>query len=481
MRGPHFEDLSEDLICCTLLLCDIYTVLSISQVNKNFQRIARSKQIWIRLIEDLAARRLIDLPDRALPEHSTAELMEEVKRIVLGPKTWSRPSQAAPIISRELRIPSLPLDNRETLQSFQLLPGGTHLIVEHINRLDLWHVATSAVIWSLDNWMETSRFRYSIELLDHQRSAVFQYFDTPHCMRLIHIDLDTGYSAELFRVDCPQEAQFAAMPTISGDFFRCGLWGIGTGANYLMVGNWRTGETVIFTYASQTWVRLRTILGAGHIFLFARHRHQPNSLWIFAFSLEDFFCRWHPKPTTSIDDAISIDDVPSTIAQEVPFTDPYGTHMALYTSPLRHDTYKLMLYLTRNMPLERSRYPFQGLRRTLFTLFKHKVAEPPSSTICSFHFSISDNHTIVSSALSSSAGTAFLYSYDNPTYAAYSGTRAGVVNLHLHDPSTGKRRSDRDKKPLLPGSIDLSPWHLSPYSHALTGLRDRNYVIVYYL
>jgi hypothetical protein len=174
------------------------------------------------LIDDLAARGLVDLPhDRPLQEYSTAELIEEVQRIVLGPKTWSRATHAAPIIAREFRIPSTRADDQPRF-SVQLLPGGTHLVVEYTSRIELWHVAASAVIWFLeDNWT-TRVCRYSIELCDDQRSASLATLDTPRLLRLICIDLSTGGSTEIFIVEPPtQEAQFGRRPVISGDFFGC--------------------------------------------------------------------------------------------------------------------------------------------------------------------------------------------------------------------------------------------------------------------
>jgi hypothetical protein len=217
-------------------------------VNKNLRRIAYSKQIWIYLIDYLAAKGLIDLPhDRPLQEYSTAELIEEVQRIVLGPKTWSRQRRLSPLIALEFRIPRTRPDGQPKLFSVQLLPGGTHLVVEYTSRIELWHVAASAVIWFLeDNWT-TRVCRYSIELCDDQRSASLATLDTPYLLRLIRIDLSTGGSTEIFKVEPPsQYPHFGCRPVICGDFFGCVLesW-----ANHcFMVGNWRTEKTVIINY-----------------------------------------------------------------------------------------------------------------------------------------------------------------------------------------------------------------------------------------
>ncbi|KAJ7247031.1 hypothetical protein C8J57DRAFT_724973 [Mycena rebaudengoi] len=234
-------DLVEDILRRILMLCDIYTVLSVSQVNKSLRRTAYSKEIWIYLMNGLAARGLIDLPhDRPLQDYSSAELIEEVQRIILGPKTWSCPRPAAPIIAREFRIPcSLP-DSQQPLCSLQLLPGGTHLVAEFASRLELWHVATSIVIWFLEvNWMISREYRYSIELCDDRRSAILVTLDNRRLMRLIHIDLGTGGSSEIFQVEPHSQVdQFGNTPLISANFFGCILesWR----KQSFMVSNWRT-------------------------------------------------------------------------------------------------------------------------------------------------------------------------------------------------------------------------------------------------
>ncbi|KAJ7270429.1 hypothetical protein C8J57DRAFT_1321804 [Mycena rebaudengoi] len=362
------EDLADDILCLILVFCDIYTVLFVSRVNKSLRRIGYSKQIWIYLIHDLAARGLFDLPhDRPLQEYSTVELIEEVQRIVLGPKTWSRPRRAAPLIAREFRIPSTRLDDLPRLLSVQLLPRDTHLVVEYTSRIDLWHVAASAVIWFVeDNWM-TRVCRYSIQLCDDQRSAILVTLDTP----------------QIFKVEPPtQEAQFGCRPVISGDFFGC-------------------KKTVIINYNPYAEVADWFFpLAADHIFFTARRGLPPHNQWLYAFPLKDCFTR----SATSI----SIDDRPMHIAQELPLAKPYCTNMVLYISPLRHDTSKLLLYIAGYQRPKPPRYSLKGMHQMLSTLFKNKTTiEPDACALYYFHFSLSTTNTIVNLTQSSSAGFSF--------------------------------------------------------------------------
>ncbi|KAJ7288656.1 hypothetical protein C8J57DRAFT_1280964 [Mycena rebaudengoi] len=239
----RLEQLDEDILCFILCICDVYTVLSMSQVNRSFKRIADSKHIWICLIADLAARGLIDLPhDCPFREFSSAQLREEIKRIVLGPQTWSCPSRSSPIVSREFRIPGDSPPPR-----LQLLLGGTHLIVEHTSRIELWHIATSAVIWSCVH-TESFFWRRCVAELGDKRFVILLSVD-PHVLRIIHIDLDTGHSAELFRIEPPQGAEFLNEPLLSGDFFLCELtWWYAQSYRLFMVGNWRTWTHTVLRY-----------------------------------------------------------------------------------------------------------------------------------------------------------------------------------------------------------------------------------------
>ncbi|KAJ7364242.1 hypothetical protein DFH08DRAFT_949852 [Mycena albidolilacea] len=49
-----FEVLDEDIMLKVISLCDVYTTLSVSTVNKTLRRVAFVKQLWLFSVRDLA-------------------------------------------------------------------------------------------------------------------------------------------------------------------------------------------------------------------------------------------------------------------------------------------------------------------------------------------------------------------------------------------------------------------------------------------
>ncbi|KAJ7098897.1 hypothetical protein C8R44DRAFT_888742 [Mycena epipterygia] len=87
MAPPHLDT---DILSHIFALTDVYTILSLSRVNKLFHSAAFIKQLWLSVARNLASRWLIDPPaDEILEALSTDELVDEVKRGVVGPRIWS--------------------------------------------------------------------------------------------------------------------------------------------------------------------------------------------------------------------------------------------------------------------------------------------------------------------------------------------------------------------------------------------------------
>ncbi|KAJ7098877.1 hypothetical protein C8R44DRAFT_988705 [Mycena epipterygia] len=77
MAPPHLD---ADILSHIFALSDVYTILSLSRVNKLFHSAAFTKQLWLSVARNLASRWLIDPPaDEILEALSTDELVDEVK------------------------------------------------------------------------------------------------------------------------------------------------------------------------------------------------------------------------------------------------------------------------------------------------------------------------------------------------------------------------------------------------------------------
>ncbi|KAJ7240522.1 hypothetical protein C8J57DRAFT_1727076 [Mycena rebaudengoi] len=477
-------DLAEDILHLILQFCDVYTVVSTTQVNKRFRAIALAKHLWIYLIEDLVARRLFDLPhDRSLQDHTTAELIEEVKKLVIGPRTWSRRrSRTPPTVLRhnDIKIPS---PHSDLLIGLELLPGGKYLAAIHDTRIELWHVTTRAVIWCL----QVRQLLYTFELLEYADTALFAFgiFESPETVKVLSIDLNSGESTEVFAIDLPDGTLLADGPMLCDGFLLCRLFDVAPRLDpiFLLV-HWHENQAVVLRdlppIRRYRWVTIM-ILFPGHIVFTHSDPLHNNHIHVTVCALISFSGMWQPATSARLLEAsIDLRDVPAVATQELPFSDFIHAMMRLYKSPLRHDVYKLIVYhiVEEERPAPR-RHSLKRIRDALFKRNSPPRGQEHTATLWTFQFAISKN--ILIDWVASSA-PAFAVPYCSPflSYAGYAfdlSSNCSLVNLHLH--CEDERCSPQHNTTTVEGPHGLS--YLSPYSHAIAVVRDFGYVISYYV
>ncbi|KAJ7240525.1 hypothetical protein C8J57DRAFT_1727079 [Mycena rebaudengoi] len=470
-------ELAEDILLLILQFCDIYTVLSTTQVNKLLRGIALAKQLWIHLIEDLVARRLFDLRhDRSLQDYTTAELIEEVKKLVIGPRTWSRRSRTPPTILRHIKIS--PPRSDFHLSSLELLPGGEYLVAYHNTRIELWHVATCVLIWCLEaGWLH-----YTIELLEYADTVLFAFAasESPQTMKVLSIDLSSGESTEVFAIDLPEGTAISNMPILCDGFLLWELVHTGLRGYLYVLIHWHENQAVVLSPTRPShWIDFMKLL-PGHI---VTGSYAPHNNRIHVCALESFSGMW--KPATSLrflEDGIDLCDMPAVATQELPFSDPRHALMMLYKSPLRHDVYKLIVYhvVEEERPAPR-RHSLKWIQDALFKRNSPPRGQAHTATLGTFHFAISKN-ILIDWVASSVPAFEASYCSDVPSYAGYAfdlsrSSNCSLVNLHLccedgrclpqHNTTAVERPHRR--------------FHLSPYSHAITVVKNFSYVISYYV
>jgi hypothetical protein len=177
--------------------------------------------------------------------------------------------------------------------------------------------------------------------------------------------------------------------------------------------------------------------------------------------------------------------------------------MMVYKSPLRHDTYKVMIYLIGNKPPAKPpaarRYSLKSMFQAVTAFSERKtrrgsfIQDP--CTLRIFHFSTSNN-AVVNWALTTAApafplqhffGIISYAGYTGETHSHDVGLSQRIGNIRTRDPRTGKPRDIGDDAVLeardevvAPGEMPAAR-SLSPYSHAVTAVQGSAYVISYYL
>ncbi|KAJ7176359.1 hypothetical protein C8R43DRAFT_557731 [Mycena crocata] len=239
------DSLHIDVLLYIFSLTDVSTILSLSRVNRALYSIAYTKSLWLSVVKELAARGLIDVPpDEILREFSTHALIGEIRRVVVGPHTFSKTSRDPPTLARKINVPVRA--DRPTFDRAELLPGGKYLIISPevsalASRIECWEVSSRRRVWA---WPGRSGYFISSRELDFCGNRglccltvrAIDTFDSVHTL-ILKIDLETWESYEIF-----QFPVHAFHWRISGDFVACQT--LQNGAMNVVLFNWRSEDFV---------------------------------------------------------------------------------------------------------------------------------------------------------------------------------------------------------------------------------------------
>lgn len=143
------------------------------QTSKSLRRITSTRAVWISLVKDLRALGFIDrLSIGDIETLPTAELVAVVKRLVVGPESWSmkRPSgsslfskifgrllgprQNLPVLQAEIseRLVLHPPTSTQTPnrgeREAKLLRGGEFVLFNRSHVLECWRVDGDVLLWT---------------------------------------------------------------------------------------------------------------------------------------------------------------------------------------------------------------------------------------------------------------------------------------------------------------------------------------------
>ncbi|RDB16164.1 hypothetical protein Hypma_003333 [Hypsizygus marmoreus] len=178
--------LVDDILVTILTLCDIQSVLTSSQTSRHFHSLAFSKHVWLAIVSDLHQRSFIDLPPgKSLEDHTTDDLVDLVKRMILGPRSWRAQTNSNvlfPTVDHQIILESLS-SNADTLHwslnEAQLIPGGKCLVYQHSGTLECFSIESRNRIWSYKSTWETQLSnahykvgRFAVETVDDGQGAI---------------------------------------------------------------------------------------------------------------------------------------------------------------------------------------------------------------------------------------------------------------------------------------------------------------------
>ncbi|KAF7369528.1 hypothetical protein MVEN_00282600 [Mycena venus] len=339
------HELDADVLFLIMSSFDVYTVLSLSQVNKDLRQIALAKPLWISLLRDLVRRGLLDLPPPdMLLRYTTADLIEEVKRTVVGPRTWARDAPTPPGTPHREYI--WRLDEPKSMEAaIKVLAGGRYVVLHDESSLDIWETVSARRIWACRQPIKS----WAIDLIERGAAAHLLLFGpAPTWLaEVIRIDFASGESRTICRLDFPTtnvtNGAFER-PTILGDFFV---------ASYTHLYQWEE-TALLVNWRAETYVLLRSAaapaLLPGYIALsFNTHGRQSQYLAVYSMDSISLLPRIGQFTVDADSQTLTL-DLSAVVAHQILTFDasnpPHNLALSVLESPLRHGRYKFMLYIS---------------------------------------------------------------------------------------------------------------------------------------
>ncbi|KAJ6565965.1 hypothetical protein DFH09DRAFT_1157347 [Mycena vulgaris] len=328
---------------------DVFTILSLSRVNKYFHALTATKQLWLSVVRDLTSRCLIDPPSaEVLETFSTAQLVEEVKRVVFGPRTWSPASSAPPTLLRQRTIS---LDDRA---GTSFLPDGRHILVYKSSGsrgVECWDmlIERRVWVWSSPLWY-VQYAAFDFRRGGAEARVVLSATDTmneEYRFIILEADLSTGESREL--LDFSVDGRFHRPAKIAGDCFACGSSWNHPISSILLV-NWRSAKFILFDTSSGA-LNSDFALCPGNLLLsgIASAADPASADQVRIYSIASFDHLWRPISQIAVDCRTDITglqsttfDVPGNILRD---KRDYRGHISLSLSEslVHEDAYELMV------------------------------------------------------------------------------------------------------------------------------------------
>ncbi|KAJ7694325.1 hypothetical protein B0H17DRAFT_1199201 [Mycena rosella] len=174
---------------------------------------------------------------------SFTRLVEEIKRVVVGPKTWS-PCSSSARLKRQLLVRIDQPGYMNIRGSVSVLPGGRYFTIDDWvgGKFGVWEVETERCLWNGPPKVSFPTF----EMKDGGKTVfgIFFVHRYHRTVQIARINLLSGDSNDIFSLPLPGHLHDMTQPVLSGDFFahnvRIGFDGVNPGRPAaLLVVNWR--------------------------------------------------------------------------------------------------------------------------------------------------------------------------------------------------------------------------------------------------
>ncbi|KAJ6459990.1 hypothetical protein C8R45DRAFT_1030234 [Mycena sanguinolenta] len=310
-----FAALGDDILLNILALCDVCTVISVSKIDKRLRDLTQAKQLWLSLLQEPTFREVLELRPPNILElqnHSTRELVDLVKRAVIGPPPWWPGGPSA------TRTPSYTIAFDTGLEIapnyHRLLPGARYTVASAAGEdLAIYQVWSGRCVWKIAKRIHTC---FAIDVIPGGTTArvllalPMEYVGGGYYVHVEEVDLITGSSHVVFRLGF--STRLRLLIAIVGDFF---LYSLPTSyaEEKLVLVNWRASAYVVLNYGTET--NSSIVLIPGYIVAAHLETSPPHQQLLTVTDLDAFATHWQPLTTISLSGQLYPDTIP-IIAQE---------------------------------------------------------------------------------------------------------------------------------------------------------------------
>ncbi|KAJ7777696.1 hypothetical protein DFH07DRAFT_797561 [Mycena maculata] len=346
--------LEQDVVLYILGFCDIYTVLSVSRVNRHLHIAASVKQLWISLVNDLRRCGLMEVPPSYTPsQYTTTKLQEQVKRLLTGPETWLLPPPSPPALACEIVIPTqanMTKYRQDGRVQVQLINGGRYVIimtrpVDNPATIEVWDVAGTRCIWTRTENIE----RFSVDPAINGNQLVLALVfrdisDFSSRLEVVQIDPSSGMFRVFAAIPLPR---YSFVPDISlaGDLVVVSVVEPGWQLEILVI-DWRAQRYVLLNELGGTRPVVRII--PGHLVVITRDTGPTHLLvyatvafssdWRSVCDSDPFHARLRiQKLTPLVDETLEFQN-------DHPAPTSVTLVMTITESPIRHGVYRIAIY-----------------------------------------------------------------------------------------------------------------------------------------
>ncbi|KAJ7133696.1 hypothetical protein C8R43DRAFT_1205955 [Mycena crocata] len=386
------SSLNDDVLIHILEFCDVSSALAMSAGNKHFRSLTFTKQVWVAILRELVHRLLVELPSKEdLCQYTPQQVIDEVKRVVLGPKSWSKLKSDLP----------LPVLRRKNVLKHEGIPPP----------MEIGEVETGKHMWSRPQ-PATHYPTYAIDLQPDKMATLVlvpKHNDDTCPVSVLRIDLATGGAKDVFKRGL--RVCGWSRPSVRGDFIAISVLVPASDNVFVVVVNLALKRCVTFRLVSGK--RVMTALVPGNLVLFVAEPTAPHGQLLILFPFHSVSWR-----TLSVIDYIECVDVFDRIyvfgQGSIKFlgVDPESAHVTrlwqlmVRESPLRRDTYKISIYTS-----DSAANPYRNPLRAIF-------GAEPRATLFSFRLSLAGKRVVGMEATSERPAVPELHI--EASYAGYS-------------------------------------------------------------